>query len=397
MSHSDFANLEISPRAAPISSLFPEILCQIFTLVIPPLKPDPPLLPPSSLLESDDDAEGHLIPPGPPWVLGQVCGQWRAIALAYGPLWSSILLSTCCDIQQRRFIERQLDRAGTSPLNVLLRFTSFSDFDHLKHVLPTFNKIVERRAQWRSLHLEFHCAHWPPAAFAHLGSLPMLQELRFSGRGTPEMEKDWERVFQDVDMPNLRHAILGEAKSEPSPIVMLPWDQLTVYKATYTDPLTHFANLSTATNLVECDLDFGELGFQPVGDLGVVTLPHLRRLVITSASFLPHFLAPALEDINVHGDQIEHVLPFLNRSQSAETLKKLTLFMCDAAASEVIVVLHHTTTLIWLAIDFLGPQTETALLVEALCIQANESIVCPRLTSLSWGDRCNTDERVRSV
>ncbi|KAJ7617806.1 hypothetical protein FB45DRAFT_1034047 [Roridomyces roridus] len=123
----------------------------------------------------------------------------------------------------------------------------------------------------------------------------------------------------------------------------------------------------------------------------------LRRLVTTSASFLLHLNTPALLDRHVHGGDLELILPFLYHSKCAGTLTSITPFKCEAPASQVLGLLHETPALTKLAIGFLGPLTETTLLIAALTVPSSERhIICPRsncLTSLSWGDRNDTIDR----
>ncbi|KAJ7617893.1 hypothetical protein FB45DRAFT_932888 [Roridomyces roridus] len=302
-----------TPVPCPINILFPEILCYIFTLTVPPLKGEG--LPPISWKSRRRKPPTRL---GAPWSLVQICSTWRIIALEYAPLWSTITLSSVSPPRHLRYLDAQIERAGAAPLDILVRFTGEHGFGARRKTRKILNKLVERRQQWRSLHLEFVWALPPPEPFKQLGSLPMLEEIIISGRSMMYLERTWEPVFANARTPKLRKVVLGDQSTPsrhvsfdfslplPSPHVSLSsWAELLSYKATFEDPTMHFTNLSRALNLVECDIDFGE----PTCDIGVVSMLKLRRLVITSGSFLPHLIAPALLDLHVHGERLEPVLP----------------------------------------------------------------------------------------
>ncbi|KAJ7617814.1 hypothetical protein FB45DRAFT_1034055 [Roridomyces roridus] len=303
---------------------------------------------------------------GAPWSLFQVCSTWRIIALTDPPLWSTIPVASASLPRNLQYLDAQIERAGTAPLDILFRFTGDED-THSPRTLDwkVFDKLVERRQQWRSLHLEFIWAYPPPESFTtHAGRDRIQRE---------EYDREWETVF-------------ANAHNTPSPFVSLSsWEGLASYKASFQYSSTHLENLSGAINLVECDIDFG------------YHLAHAARRSLrstTSTLFLPHVIAPALLDLHVHGGDLDPILPFLYLFKCATTLTSLTLFMCDAPASQVLGIFRETPALTTLAVDFLGPSTETALLLATLTVPSSEQdIICPRLTSLSWGDRNDTIDR----
>ncbi|KAJ7617864.1 hypothetical protein FB45DRAFT_872322 [Roridomyces roridus] len=131
---------------------------------------------------------------------------------------------------------------------------------------------------------------------------------------------------------------------------------------------------------------------EPKPHIGVVSLVHLLRLVVTDTSFLSHIDAPALQELQTHGS-IEDVLPFISTSHCV--LTHLTLFKCSTSPLRILAILKDTPKLVHLALDFLGPAEETAELVSALTVRtdADGPIYGPCLSSLSWGDRNDTIDR----
>ncbi|KAJ7113585.1 hypothetical protein C8R44DRAFT_930281 [Mycena epipterygia] len=227
--------------------------------------------------------------------------------------------------------------------------------------------------------------------------MPLLRELVFRGRGP--------RYLSSYDF--FKHAqrlsrVVLSGPGEPSiRNISLPWAQTATYKATYPAPI-HFAHLSAAANvIVECDLGFG---FPPSADAFVrlqgamLSLPQLRRLVVTNGLFLDCLIAPALHELHVHG-AVDCILPFLQRS--ACVLTRLILFQCDANPVDVIRLLRNVPALTTLCLDFLGPAAATGALLSALTIRPGGSdsgvALCPGLTALEWGDQNETMDRAAFV
>ncbi|KAJ7617824.1 hypothetical protein FB45DRAFT_872283 [Roridomyces roridus] len=335
--------LRISPAAepSPISSLFPEILCQIFILALPPI-------------EGHISLDNRLPPPGRHttrkkgvWQLGPRGLSPRSAPIGvlspshtdpYGAPSSSTRLCSTGRCDQILWVGGQLRGFG----------------DKVKI-------IVAHRARWPSLWIECDSGSSPPDEFMNskLGTLPMLRHLTLNGRLGSRLDQRFYSMLSDA--PNLQSVALR------SP-----------------------GRLLAATQLVECDLDFDDAELLRV-DFGVVNLPHLRRLVVTNTKFLPHLVAPSLQELQVHG-LVDHVASFLQSSFCI--LTGLTLFMCTSPASQIIALLQVASSITVLELDFIGPEVseiEGAVLVSALAVGTDDNLpvqpICPRLVSLSWGDR----------
>ncbi|KAJ7157676.1 hypothetical protein C8R43DRAFT_997269 [Mycena crocata] len=359
---------------SPISQIPPEILCYIFTLALPPLAVYSPSIPINGRRRWHEpwDLAG-------PWLFGKVCQHWRTLALSFPGLWSSLLPSTTMSPRQSFLLNQQLVRSGQAPLDILLRFTSGGNrreaFDRFLH------KLVGESHRWRTVHFELDAGWRPHSEFiARELRFPLLREVVFSGRGVPHIKNyDFFRAA-----PNLRRVVLGNPRDVSMRQIQLPWAQLTTYKATYRDPSTHLGILSQAVNLVECDIGFPTDSMDEQIQLsGTVTLPHLRRLVVTNDVFLNCLITPALTDLYIQGTVVR-ALPFLHRSECV--LTRLTLFMCDASDADIFPILRAAPAITTLAIDFAGKSSASDAIIFALTVPSAYRL-CPNLTSLSWGDR----------
>ncbi|KAJ7473034.1 hypothetical protein B0H11DRAFT_2195674 [Mycena galericulata] len=370
---------------SPIDIAPPEVLCYIFTFVLPVATASSDPIPVLRGHSRHSPLESWIL--GGPWAIGQVCREWRALALNFPQLWTSMVVPSVILPRERHLLDIQLERTVNAPLDLLITFESVQN--RTKTPVEGFmQKLVGCCGRWRSLQLHFDIATPLHQAFDVLGPLPLLREL-FLGGFSHLVKLDFSK-----DAPNLRKVVLGYPGETFYQIrdIPLPWARLSIYKATYPDGSTHFRNLSMTRNLVECDLDFDTQTTDAlIQHPGTLTLPQLRRLVITRDIFLDCLVAPALHDLQVHG-AIDHVLSFLRTS--ACTLTRLTLFKCNARTDpEILQILHNTPSLTHLALDFPGPSSSTNGLISALTIRpggADGPGVCPGLTSLSWGDRNDT-------
>ncbi|KAJ7113414.1 hypothetical protein C8R44DRAFT_796482 [Mycena epipterygia] len=374
---------------SPILTLPPELLCHIFTLALPARTVMRP-----SVEVIDTRFWGAPWILGAPWSLGQVCQYWRTLALSLPNLWTSIVVPSTLTRRELSLLNTQLERSGNATLDLVLRFTSVqmptptqeTPFDVLLQTL------VLMCARWSSIQIEDR--GWlPHRAFGALGPMPLLRELVFRGRGPRSYLSSYDSLKH---APRLTRVVLGHPGEPSIQNIYPPWTQITTYKATYPAP-THFAHLSAAANvIVECDLGFES----PPSAAAFVrlqgetlTLPRLRRLVVTSDLFLDCLVAPALHELHVHG-AVDCTLPFLQRS--ACVLTRLILFQCCANPADVIHLLQNVPALTTLCLDFLGPSDA---LLSALTIRPGVfgPLLCPELTALEWGDQNNTMDHAAFV
>ncbi|KAJ7648722.1 hypothetical protein DFH06DRAFT_1423426 [Mycena polygramma] len=358
---------ECSPFISPIDLLPPELLCQIFIVAAE-----------KTTVTSQIPASTEEILLGVPWVFGQVCSHWRTLSTSLTALWTAITVSTRISARELPLLQMQLARTSAAPIDVTVVFDTARRRSLRPQPSPeAFDDLLRRllthSARWRTLRMHFGiaAAAKTPQPVLRPETLTCLEALTFSGAH-----------------PALRRVALGSFSISHIglfPRLALPWAQLTTYHATC-NVATHLRALSAAPALIECDI--GALGPRNTADAvqnTLVTLPHLRRLVVRHSgryvtrhpAFLTYLIAPRLQSLVVTGS-ISDVLPFLQRSGCAPGVVELTLAACTSPTADVVAVLEHTPKLAALTIDLRNPPAE---LVTALA-----SGVCPALCSLAWAD-----------
>ncbi|KAJ7738283.1 hypothetical protein B0H14DRAFT_3898292 [Mycena olivaceomarginata] len=349
---------EVTASAPPIAMIPPDLLCNIFTLAMPPVKIGEMAVIPAT--------EGCIFQDpwilGGPRVLGQVCSLWYAVALSLPTIWTSITVFSTTTPHEFLLLTTQLVRTAQEPLDVHIQFTSrlrtwerYSDEFHLFLVT-----LVSHSRRWCTLHLQFDIHH---------------VQLVFSGPGLNHINE--YNFFKDA--PVLRRVVLGTRGMSLLGNIALPWAQLTTYKATYPDAASHFRYLAVAVNLVDCDLDCGGSPHDDTRLHSAVILPHLCCLAVSHPVFLVTLSAPALQSLYVVGP-VENVADFLGQSGCTLALTELTLMECTAPVSEIIALLQETCGLTTLA---LYPRSLPTELVAAFTAP---ECLCPNLGSFSWAD-----------
>ncbi|KAJ7460297.1 hypothetical protein FB451DRAFT_1270929 [Mycena latifolia] len=358
---------EVTEGAAlstPIFLLPPELLCHIFLMSLPVQTAKssiiPVLRPPTGY-----GGRGPWIPDSP-WVFGQVCGQWRALALSLPNLWTQITLASRSTPRKIAMLETQLARSANAPLDVVIRVTgALRDYCFA----PFLDTLVGQCARWRRVQLEFDSTL--KFQLGALGPMPLLEELVV---GTHVHLETYDFL---EDARSLRKIVLSDGDASFIRYIPLPWAQLTSYKVVCADASIHFRNLAAcASTLVECDIDF--YYSQPLPRHGgTLTLPRLRRLTITHALFLDRLVAPALRDLYISRDT-DGILPFLHNSGCI--LTRLTLAQCGTPAEDLLPVLRNTPSIATLRLDSCYDANSV---ISALTLRPDGACLCPNLASFS--------------
>ncbi|KAJ7056399.1 hypothetical protein C8F01DRAFT_1233955 [Mycena amicta] len=321
-----------------------------------------------------------------PWNLGHICRSWRVIALADSFLWSFIALGRWTWVPSANLVpalKSQLSRTNKVPLSVFISGGTPITQEALSILYPT-------APRWRLLRFnqidELSC-------FAELqGHLPSLERLEFID-SSPVNVTD---IFSQ-DVPRLRIADLFEAGfSDCSPTVDLPFSQLTHYRAAWSYE-THATNLSRAHSLQVCVLGIvnapSEPPSVPLPHWQTAHLPRLRALHLESPHFLPCIIAPALEHLAVFSNTqcgpvqtLENVLPFLQRSGCAQSLRRLAIMECETAGPQIVELLRTLSSLEALVLEFSVTGADPSTILAELTIGDDEQIICPKLASLTYGN-----------
>ncbi|KAJ7069092.1 hypothetical protein C8F01DRAFT_1245299 [Mycena amicta] len=347
---------------SPAKRLPPELLCDIFRHSL-----------------SDGYVSGSRRS-RPPWTLGHICHSWRITALAYPFLWSFITLfwsplKLDCVAPA---LKSQLSRTNNAPLSVFMRTGPNPTITQ-----ELFSLLIPTAPRWRLF--QFHGMtqdrlHFITELQGHMQSLERLEFTHSGGVEIPD-------IFSQ-NVPRLRIIDLFKPDFVAySPHVQVPLSQLTHYRATW-GAETHAANLTGAHNLQVCVLGI----IEPLAELPPVHLPRLRALHLESLEFLLCVTAPALEHLavfsNSEGDDIEtleNVLPFLQRSGCAQKLRRLAIMECEMPGSDVVDLLRAVVSLEAHVLEFSIEGADPSAILEALTIGDEERIVCPKLTSLTYG------------
>ncbi|KAJ7763010.1 hypothetical protein B0H16DRAFT_1883890 [Mycena metata] len=259
-----------------INRLPTELLSLIFLLAIPslPLQHNPP----PATVQS-------------PWLVSQVCKLWREIALNSQLLWSfPIVFPTT---QSPTQLKLHLERAGNTGLHPFL--TGSPRGRYFPRLLAS---VMEYSPQWVTLILSFD---WTPlqdrlaALKGHVGQLKELQIDGIWGEESHVALGEGQRLTAFAVTPKLRTVKVRNV-CEPAVSLLLPWHQLTEYRALGTTH-EHLSVLKLCPNLVTLDLSFPTMATIVKDSPIQAVLPHLVHLHIGDAEFLRVLCLPVLEEI----------------------------------------------------------------------------------------------------
>ncbi|KAJ6507829.1 hypothetical protein C8R47DRAFT_966457, partial [Mycena vitilis] len=308
----------------PIISLPVEITSQIFLHCIP----------------------GDPLSPGsfyPAVVLGQVCRQWREIALAVPDLWSAWSLAIDGNISRKRLLtglNLWLARSRNRPLSFRLHHRDGAEFDPSQvdrwwdrvkdfdmELLPT---VVSEHRRWKDVELNVPLTLLGCLSNAVSGDgLPYLTHLLLGS----VQRNFWANAYSNystitlfADAPQLRnlHVVL-EARYHLSLMdsFVLPYGQLTHFTGTLFGLRECLAVLVKMPLLVEAV--FYVSWHATTVHVSSFTLPHLKSLKLYSTApdlrlmtALQHLTLPALDTFLLGSEELAmpHVLsPFVLRSR----------------------------------------------------------------------------------
>ncbi|KAJ7353279.1 hypothetical protein DFH08DRAFT_1077499 [Mycena albidolilacea] len=270
----------LATYAYPVLTLPGEIVSEIFVHFLPDFPRYPP---PIGLLS--------------PYLLCQICREWRDIALATPALWSVISLSFREDgrfPQKLRYLQTSIERSGSCRLSLKLG-TMGTSLAHKS--LAVLNHVV----------------------INHFHRVEYLDLSSWSGYEFP--------TYTELSLPCLRGLKFGDLPEEPAtPLVapvlhqvvlhyfggignsFFPWSQLTAITVAELIELGEYGYLmNELINIVHCRLSIYPAGHLSLGD---ITLAHLETCILENPSRYP---APS-------GIIATLTLPALRRFQIAETL-----------------------------------------------------------------------------
>ncbi|KAJ7183640.1 hypothetical protein C8R46DRAFT_1067532 [Mycena filopes] len=257
----------------PVLTLPTEIICEIFTQLMPVYPACPPL-------------DGVLSAAN----LTQICRTWRDVALATPALWRAVHMPFRPDTPFAHKLDLWLNKSS-SPLSLEIEESSRS-------LHRTFAFSSGQCARWEYLKLRL--------AYGHLvtfDSLPLLGHLDVAFR-----EARPSQLISFPAAPLLRSAVLNDRAART---LLLPWAQLTSLTLLNLFPDECVPVLQQTPNLTHCKLSLvGRM--QPSSLWPDVTLSRLESLTLDLftkpfriAGYLETLIAPALRELQIE----EQLLP----------------------------------------------------------------------------------------
>jgi hypothetical protein len=249
---------------SPVRRLPPEILGEIFSLVVHAGFPDDRDLPVTQYA---------------PWLFTRVCRHWSAVALANPSLWSMIYLN----LDDRRgelgavsLTKLRLQRSGNLPLTIRIVQDAGDDSFH-----PVLDVVLASSERWRTADLNFSYPLLPQITRirGHLSSLTTLLVSMEACQDVPAGDLAFRNVFAVAPQLRSLHGIWWYGGDFISAPFSLPWRQLTRMHITFATNTEALPALRELSDLVECHLAFDRIEILPM-DHSTIHLPHLRSLML---------------------------------------------------------------------------------------------------------------------
>ncbi|KAJ7480374.1 hypothetical protein B0H11DRAFT_2280651 [Mycena galericulata] len=348
---------------SPVRRVPAEILCEIFSWTLPYTR-----------------RAGAQTIQQAPWRLGHICKRWRATALQYSPLWSTITLYAArnggmSQATLSTMVETQLDRSANALLHIIF---DCRDGEIVAAYSPKIiDLIMALSPRWESARLRLDRLLGDPLLNrlrSVKGQLPRLRTLEFTSSSAHVS------VIGDTFSvaPRLREVILAGAEIPDASLPKIPFVQLTRYHGTCNYDDGHKI-LASTPNLVEYAMTLGgRQDWQKI--YPPVILPHLRR--IGAEDGIQFITAPSLQEVWMSGHWF---LPGCIQRSSCN-LVKFVLQDCSEPAG-VVEILRASPTLTTFYVTFADKvvNAKTRPLFDALKLTGGPSDICPRLSHFAAG------------
>lgn len=230
-------------------------------------------------------ATGSLHPKEMHWILPQVSGYWRSVALSSSQLWSTIRIADYELLHSSPLfmLSLQLHRAASHPLSISIHSkTSSVQLNH-----PILQTLLPLSPRWRALSLRM-----PQESLTNmlLAVHPFLSSLISMHVWPQDLQQDAIQISTALPTVPGTYPSLQHVSGHPTFFCscFIPRDQITTYNCDIFCAMpTHLELLSLLPNLRNCCIH--SIHLEMVANTpGHVTHPRLERLVICekSSSFL---------------------------------------------------------------------------------------------------------------
>ncbi|KAJ7182947.1 hypothetical protein C8R43DRAFT_911528 [Mycena crocata] len=334
---------------SPLRRVPPELICKIFAYMLPCTR----------------QIQGQTVPCAP-WYVAHICRSWRYSAIADSFLWRFLhIASGKTPVELAQPLNSQLSRSVNAPLEVDLDFKRGS-----LDAETVLDLLLPHSERWRTFHLAYDDSVQP---LFHLldsahNQLSQLHQLQLA---LPPRTSILPNTFSDT--PNLRQYGVF------SPLIQLPWSQITHYRALY-HPEDHYTILPATPNLIECGIGIIGTGGE---NNAMIILLRLSRLYSEKSFFLAHLTAPSLRELYTEGSVVP-ALDFVLRSSCRLTRLVLTKTSSSQTLQTLSTILKNLPTLEFLLFEESRTRSSEAGLIElfdAMTLSGNSSDLCPNLAS----------------
>ncbi|KAJ7472769.1 hypothetical protein FB451DRAFT_1175481 [Mycena latifolia] len=314
----------------------------------------------------------------PRWIIAQVCGRWRAVALSTPSLWADIEIHPWSQgyvVSERSLVfllSLQIERSGQTPLSLRYMASSTFSADTRRSIFDLFLSVAHR---WQEVDLNLQNREFQRLGDV-AGGFPLITKLKISSEdGFFDLQIG--RAF--LACPRLQHLLLPLC---PRPLLNFPWKQLKTCVLQWSVPDVLMI-LQQTSHIDSVTLYHGS-HIPSHTPSPATTSETLRSLTMSSydtldsGNLLAALTAPALERLTIDSchDPCPHITGFLARSRCP--LTHLTLRHIQLDAAMLLAALELTSALTYLVAEA-EALTVSAPFVDTL---ARASLV-PHLASLA--------------
>lgn len=348
-----------------------------------------------SCIEEDVDkinVPSSLDPRGSPWCLAKVSSRWRAVALSFPRLWSTIRITVAstadaqdvkASLRRETHLAIQLHRSASYRLLVCLRL-SIDDSDD-KSAIPhsLLRTLVSTSPRWRFLSLNIPLAA-VGANSSIKGFLQSLTTLRLQIFATQSAERVLNSHLHDLfQFAPLLHTIISTPRLPC--VCLLPRLQISEYKTIvervsgstecFAYPVSEHLDLLKILPNLERGIIMGPSKKYTAAGSPHIQCNRLRTLIIsdTTGQLLQHLTLPVLESLTI-SCTFASLRSFCSRSPGLQRLRVMSSIFTDDQCSDLLDLLPSLQNLI-----LNSPQVITMVLVGKL---ASRTSLASALTSI---------------
>ncbi|KAJ7047810.1 hypothetical protein C8F04DRAFT_22887 [Mycena alexandri] len=303
---------------------------------------------------------GTMHPSHSPLLLGQICSEWRNIALTTPQLWASlhVPIPPASRMEQiSNLVVTWLGRSGALPLSISItisqactadRLASSKSVSNLLDILTSFSHRW-KRVQFISPSSSFF--YQPELLFTSLAklfpeSVPMLEEVTFDFYSYPMFDL---QSLPFLHAPGIRSVSFSSMAANIQSLP-LPWAVVTELQVggTKSSLLSVAAALQILNKCPNIQICVMHIALPDLGDFAEeILLPHLRHISLISQGYAPAqaFFAnlnlPALKSLKYVSTERHTTLPFTSLLSGCVQLEALDIEVKGLSRTELFDCFQH--------------------------------------------------------